>query len=114
MRKHHQQSMRIYGFYSEARKSNLFLYTHWFDPGSAGRLIFPAWKILAEYHHCISISDLTFLQKVTCHLVLIHWIKRNVRYLVSELKTGGQFLYHNRIIRVSRISKPTVLKSTQK
>jgi glycosyltransferase involved in cell wall biosynthesis len=69
------------------------VYTHptrhssavWFDPTKADRIVFPAWRTLAEHLRSLWRAPLNLRQRSRCHLHLLEWMRRNRRMLKSDL-----------------------------
>jgi len=57
----------------------------WYDPGRAGRLTFPNWRLLWEYLKSTIRHSLRFRSRWSCRLSLLWWIRRNWNWLLSDL-----------------------------
>lgn len=47
----------------------------WFDPRLGGRIVFPHWRILAEYYKCIGrVEALSSSERFQCRLSVLQWL----------------------------------------
>lgn len=65
-------------------------YTLWFDPTKAGRLIFPCWRILAEYVKTVTHAPLTLRQRLACYCEIARWSHRWRRRLRGDLTAAAR------------------------
>jgi len=72
-RRHSQQSIRLI-------KTPLS-YTHWFDPSSSARVIFPNWRLLKEYASVVAEADLSLRDRLGCWTWLAAWPVRYAPWL---------------------------------
>ena len=49
-------------------------YAVWFDPENSGKILLPNWRILAEHLAAIHAVPLTRSNRLSCYLVLAHWL----------------------------------------
>jgi hypothetical protein len=47
----------------------------WYHPDNAGKLTFPAWRLLREYIQCIFRSPIAWMDKISCYYELINWVR---------------------------------------
>jgi glycosyltransferase involved in cell wall biosynthesis len=65
-RDHAERSIRaLPGFHMRAQ---------WFDPRNRSRLLFPNWRVLAEYVHCVRRASLSGGQRRRCYLYLARFV----------------------------------------
>jgi len=83
-RKHQDQSMRQFGI-NESGGNNYHLYTVWFDPSKANRIIFPNWRIFYELAASIWKYRLSLKDRISCHFTLVIWIRKAAKALLSDL-----------------------------
>jgi glycosyltransferase involved in cell wall biosynthesis len=57
----------------------------WFDPASEGRLVFPTWRLLAEYAQLISRCQLNASERMRCYFQLLRWIRWHWRTMINDL-----------------------------
>lgn len=78
-RDHAQRSIRVYDY----RKPHEALV--WYDPRRADKLVFPEWRLLAEYMAAIRRSDLKIADRVGCYLEMAKWAHRHRQELLRDL-----------------------------
>jgi glycosyltransferase involved in cell wall biosynthesis len=64
--------------------------TGWFDPASAGKMVFPAWRHLREYGVAVSRAPLDRQERIRCRLYLIEWMFSKQRRLREDLLVAGR------------------------
>jgi glycosyltransferase involved in cell wall biosynthesis len=64
----------------------------WWDPEKAGRLIFPAWRMLSAHLSSVFRAPLTLVERVRCCGVLAKWVKRNRKPLLGDIRLAGERL----------------------
>ena len=62
----------------------------WYDPKQAGKLIFPAWRLLREYLAAVRRATLSPGQRVRCHLSIARWLGRNRSDLLRDLRIAAE------------------------
>jgi glycosyltransferase involved in cell wall biosynthesis len=85
-REHPQRSVRAY----DASKPRQAI--TWYDPKQADKLIFPAWKLLAEYGAAINRAPIHLRERLRCYFEILRWIKYMRLYLFDDLIFGGGHL----------------------
>lgn len=89
-RRHSKQSMRVYGYAVDEGGNDYHAYAAWFDPSHAGKLIFPQWRILAEYYKTIWQPNLRWNVKVRAHFYLFWWAAKSRNHLWNDLRFAGR------------------------
>jgi len=92
-RRHATQSMKQFGT-SAAGGNNYHLYTVWFDPSKANRLIFPNWRIFYELAISIWKYPLKLKDWISCHVTLLKWLRKAAKALIRDLWVAARFLFH--------------------
>ena len=67
----------------------------WFDTRKKNCTIFPSWRILYEYFRSITRVSLIFSDRIKCLRYLICWIKKNWRWLGSDIRFNLQKLLNH-------------------
>lgn len=83
-REHPQRSVRAHDF----RRPHEAV--AWYDPGRAGELVFPAWRLLQEYRAAVRRAPLRPIQRMRCRQSLVRWILRNRSDLVRDLYVAAR------------------------
>ena len=86
-REHQQRSIRAY----DPRKPHEAAV--WYDPRITGKIIFPAWRLFAEYVVGINRSQLGWRGRIPCYMEMLGWLKRNRQELLRDLIVAGQHIY---------------------
>lgn len=92
-RRHASQSMKQFGT-SAAGGNNYHLYTVWFDPSKANRVIFPNWRIFFELATSIWKYPLNLKNRISCHITLLKWLRKAAKALIRDLWIAARFLVH--------------------
>lgn len=85
-RDHSQRGSRAYDYRQPHRA------IVWFDPKMAGKLIFPSWRILAEYMAGINRAPLSWRDHLLCYSELAKRIKNHQQDLVRDLIIATKYL----------------------
>ncbi|MDH5535236.1 MAG: glycosyltransferase family 2 protein [Betaproteobacteria bacterium] len=85
-REHKRRSVRLYDFRDPYRA------VVWYDPGKAGRIIFPTWRLLRGYSTAIRRASLRWIDRFRCRLELIGWMRRQRVPLSCDLLEVGKRL----------------------
>jgi hypothetical protein len=67
-REHKQRSVRLYDFRDPHKAIS------WYDPKMAGKLIFPAFRLLAEYLAGIYRAPLSLKNRIPCFIAIAKWM----------------------------------------
>jgi glycosyltransferase involved in cell wall biosynthesis len=86
IRDHSQRSMRTYD-YRQPHKAMA-----WFAPKQAGKLIFPAWRLLTEYIASIHRVSLKAHEQIACYGAIAIWLTNHQRDLVRDLIIATEYL----------------------
>lgn len=78
-REHRGRSVRRYDFRNPHRA------VVWYDPSKAGRLIFPRWRLLAEYAAAIRRAPLRAGERLRCWRELLPWLRGSAAALLGDL-----------------------------
>jgi hypothetical protein len=78
-REHGDRSVRIHDFRDPYRA------VIWYDPTQAGKLIFPHWRLFAEYLAAIRRAPLPSAERRRCAQVLLPWLRRSSGLLAGDL-----------------------------
>jgi glycosyltransferase involved in cell wall biosynthesis len=92
-REHPGQSTRVFATrYRRAR---------WFDPALAGQVVFPDWRILAEYAQAVWQTPLGWPDRAWCHAHLARWIitDRNWARMAKDVVRACRFPLRSRRAR---------------
>ncbi len=76
-RRHSKQSIR---FIKTPRS-----YTHWFDPNSQAKLIFPNWRLVKEYASVVEKADLSLKDRLGCWTWVAVWPVRYAPWLGVDI-----------------------------
>jgi glycosyltransferase involved in cell wall biosynthesis len=90
-RRHAKQSNRMFGL-SESGGNNYHLYTVWFDPTKAGKIIFPYWRMFKEFLTSLWMYPLDLKTRLLGHFYMLIWIRKNARHLISDLIVAAKDL----------------------
>jgi glycosyltransferase involved in cell wall biosynthesis len=82
-REHVGRSVRAY----DARRPHEAVV--WYDPRQAGKLIFPAWRLLREYLAAVRRAPLSAGERARCHLLIGRWAMRSRRELLRDLQLAA-------------------------
>ncbi len=82
-REHDGRSVRVYDFRDPHGA------IAWYDPTRAGRLIFPRWRLLAEYTAAIYRASRSGGDQVRCYGEMLPWLKRSAGPLLDDLLVGA-------------------------
>lgn len=82
-REHPQRSVRAY----DARNPHEAV--AWYDPKQADKLIFPAWRLLREYHAAVRRAPLRPGERLRCHRSLARWTVRNRTDLLRDVQIAA-------------------------
>lgn len=85
-RDHSQRGSRAYD-YRQPHKA-----IAWFDPKMAGKLVFPAWRMFAEYIAAINRSPLSWRDRLPCYGEIAKWLKSYRQDLVRDLIVATEYL----------------------
>lgn len=85
-RDHGQRSIRAYD-YRQPYKAIV-----WYDPTQAGKLIFPHWRLFAEYMAAISRAPISWRDRTLCYLEMSKWLKNNRQGLWRDLIVATHYL----------------------
>jgi hypothetical protein len=66
------------------------MYTVWFDPSKKGRLVFPHWRMFAEYVKSVGRSPLRWSDRMTCYRLMTRWLISCRRRLLRDLHMAGR------------------------
>ena len=94
-RKHPKQSMNLFGVYQK-NPNNYHLYTVWFDPSKAGKIIFPTWRMLAERLTTLGNSSLRGKDRILVYLYLLRWARRQYASFFYDLVIATQQFLSNK------------------
>lgn len=86
MRDHSQRSTRAY----DCRQPHKAIV--WYDPKMAGKLIFPSWRLFAEYMAGIYRAPLSWRDRLPCYSELAKWLKSHRQNLVRDLMVATESL----------------------
>ncbi|MEH2232635.1 MAG: glycosyltransferase [Nostoc sp.] len=64
----------------------------WFDPKMAGKLIFPSWRMFAEYMAGINRAPLSWRDRLLCYSELAKWAKNHQQNLGRDLIVATEYL----------------------
>lgn len=53
----------------------------WFDPRLKGKVVFPHWRVLAEFVRCLNRVPLRSVVRTRCFLALLSWVNHNLNWL---------------------------------
>lgn len=79
-----QHSMRSMVHWVDRRER-----TAWFDPGRAGQITFPAWRVSKELTRAIARAPLTADQRRRCYLQLKIYVRWNWQQMVKNVARSG-------------------------
>jgi glycosyltransferase involved in cell wall biosynthesis len=82
-REHRERSVRVYDFRDPHRA------IAWYDPTRAGKLIFPRWRLLAEYIAAISRAPLSSGDRARCYGEMLPWLRQSAGQLLDDLLAGA-------------------------
>lgn len=85
-RDHSQRGSRAYD-YRQPHKAIV-----WFDPKMAGKLIFPSWRMFAEYMAGINRAPLSWRDRLLCYSELAKWAKNHQQNLGRDLIVATEYL----------------------
>jgi hypothetical protein len=83
-REHEQRSVRLYDF----RKPHEAV--AWYDPKRAGKLIFPAWRLLYEYLTGIRRAPPGGRERLFCYREVVRWLIEHRQELLRDLIIAGE------------------------
>lgn len=75
-RQHKLQSTKVY-----TRKKRY----QWFDPNRNAKLVFPEWRLLAEYFKVINRADIWHAERIGCYHVLFQYVRNHRKRLIKDL-----------------------------
>jgi glycosyltransferase involved in cell wall biosynthesis len=87
-RRHSNQSIMVHITGDRFGRPDYHAYTHWFDPSTKGKIIFPNWRILFENLYAIHRSGIPWVDVARCYFYLLKWVKRHRYYLIGDLSTA--------------------------
>jgi glycosyltransferase involved in cell wall biosynthesis len=58
----------------------------WFDTTRKNKIVLPIWRNLFEYFLAPIRSNIDYLQRLKCFIILIKWINHNWRWMASDIK----------------------------
>jgi glycosyltransferase involved in cell wall biosynthesis len=61
----------------------------WYDPGRAGKITFPQWRLLREHIRSIERAPIGLIDRVSCYLYMGYWMRKNWRHLGNNLLLRG-------------------------
>jgi glycosyltransferase involved in cell wall biosynthesis len=65
----------------------------WFDPGKAGRIVFPEWRTFLEYCRAIHRAPVAPAERVWCYLYMVQWVRHYRKRLRGDLAIAlGQLM----------------------
>jgi glycosyltransferase involved in cell wall biosynthesis len=76
----------------------------WLDPAKAGRTLFPAWQLFADYLTAIRRAPIGFRDRRVCAWEMLRWVRYRWRDLLGDLTFA---------IRQSSLSSPDRLDATR-
>lgn len=85
-RDHSQRGSRAYD-YRHPHKAIV-----WFDPKMAGKLVFPAWRMFAEYLAAIHRAPLSWRDRLPCYSEIAKWVKSHKQDLLRDLLVATEYL----------------------
>lgn len=85
-RDHSQRGSRAYDY----RKPHKAI--AWFDPKMSGKLVFPEWRLFAEYLAAIHRSPLSWRDRLPCYSEIAKWLKDHRRNLARDLIVATEYL----------------------
>lgn len=106
LRRHLKQSIQALASHRSQHK-----YTHWFDPVTKDKIIFPHWRVLKELLISIKELPLSWQEKLNCYLALIPWLRRSRKGMIEDLYIASQQILA-KLYRQFRfgLKKQTVIK----
>lgn len=85
-RDHSQRGSRAYD-YRQPHKA-----IAWFDPKMSGKLVFPGWRLFAEYLAAIHRSPLSWRDRLLCYSEIAKWLKDYKQNLARDLIVATEYL----------------------
>jgi glycosyltransferase involved in cell wall biosynthesis len=65
----------------------------WWDESLKGKILFPDWRVMQQYHLAISKTRMGLFDKISCYIVFAMYVVKHVPKLVRDLLIGSeQFL----------------------
>lgn len=85
---------------SESMRNDVQSYSEWFSPESSGRIVFPYWRVFAEYVRSILNAPLSTAQRFRCSRSVIWWFAARRKLLMRDAIRGLTTMLH----RLRRLS----------
>lgn len=97
-REHEQRSVGLVPGQRAKRRSRLSKWIgvgpvpppEFWDPSTAGRIVFPEWRILGEYHRSLRLAPLSPRDRALCRLTLARFTIRHTPKLIRDLLIAGE------------------------
>jgi len=81
---------------SAGRMHNKYMYTEWFDPSRAGRILMPNWRINLEYARSVHRAPLGMLQRLRCYGAVGRELISDRRRLARDVVMAGRLAWRRR------------------
>jgi glycosyltransferase involved in cell wall biosynthesis len=75
-----------------SQEANRYARTVWCDPTTAGKMIFPKWRIFAGFWATLAGAPLSWADRVRCYRHLVRWTAHNSPALIRDLTEAGKIL----------------------
>ncbi len=66
-------------------KCDFYAFLVWWDPNSAGRIVFPTWRLFGEYCKAIAETPISLYDQARCYLTMVSWLRTRWVMMLKEV-----------------------------